>query len=46
MLIVLEVELGVDKVVVVSGIDKALNDTVFLGRCSLLKSVESVACDL
>jgi dsRNA-specific ribonuclease len=30
----------------VSSIDKAPNDTVFLGRCSLLKSVQSVACDL
>jgi hypothetical protein len=29
-----------------SSIDKAPNDTVFLGRCSLLKSVQSVACDL
>ncbi len=30
----------------ISSIDKAPNDTVFLGRCSLLKSVQSVACDL
>ena len=28
-----------------SSIDKAPNDTVFLGRCSLPKSVQSVACD-